>query len=377
MPCGSPVSIPNEPVPAPAPLHTIRMIQTFTHFPHRSPPSRGEHTGDSYRAAVCERLDGPGALQVQSLPRRRLSSGQVRVAIAAAGINFPDLLMTRGTYQYKPPLPFVPGMEAAGVVVETVADVQSVAVGQRVMINQVEGLFATEAVVSAESLIPAPADFSPAESACLLVAARTARHALVERAQIRPGETLLVLGAGGGVGLAAVEIGRLLGAHVIAAASSEEKLQAAMKRGATSSINYSREDLVTRARELVPDGIDVIFDPVGGDMFEQALRLPAWNGRLLIVGFASGRIGVAAANRPLIKGYSLIGVRAGEAARRDASVAERSAREIREWTAVGHLRPLISRTYPLQQAGLALEQLAIRRVVGRIALTVSDGWPVT
>ena len=329
-----------------------------------------------YWAAVCESLDGPACLHLQALPRVSLRPGEVRVAIGAAGINFPDLLMTRGAYQYKPPLPFVPGMEAAGVIIETAPDVTTLPVGQRVMVTARVGLFATEAVVPASAVVAAPAAFSLTEAACLLIAARTAHHALVDRAATRPGETVLVLGAGGGVGLAAVEIAHLLGARVIAAASSEEKLSAAMARGAAHGIDYSCEDLVDRAREISPDGFDVIFDPVGGDLFEQALRLPAWNGRLLIVGFASGKIGVAAANRPLIKGFSLIGVRAGEAARRDPQIAQRSAADIYAWTSAGHLRPLVSATLRLDEAGRALEQMAQRRAIGRIALTADETlWP--
>jgi NADPH:quinone reductase len=323
-----------------------------------------------YRAVCCVRLEGPAGLEIRSLPRQPLAAGEVRVRIAAAGVNFPDLLMTRGAYQYKPPLPFVPGMEAAGLIIETAADVSGFIPGQAVVLNTRAGLFAAEAVVPAHLLVPAPLGFSSVEAACLLVAARTARHALVDRAQTRHGESVLVLGAGGGVGLAAVEIAHLLGARVIAAASSDEKIRAAMSRGAQLGINYGSGDLVEQARAVAPDGFDVIFDPVGGDLFEQALRLPAWNGRVLIVGFASGRIGMAPANRPLIKGYSLLGVRAGEASRRDPLLAERSSRQIAAWTAAGHLRPHLSATFPLEQAGRALEEIEARRAIGRIALIV-------
>jgi NADPH2:quinone reductase len=325
-----------------------------------------------YQAVVCTHLDGPAGLELQSFARRALSPGEVRVAIAAAGVNFPDLLMTRGAYQYKPPLPFVPGMEAAGVIVEAASNVPDLTVGQRVIINTQVGLFATEAAVDARSVVPAPDTFSLTEAACLLVAARTARHALVDRAQTQPGETVLVLGAAGGVGLAAVEIANLLGARVIAAASSDEKLRIAISRGATHGINYLQGDLVDQARALVPQGIDVIFDPVGGELFEQALRLPAWNGRVLIVGFASGRIGVAPANRMLIRGFNLLGVRAGEAARRNPALAEQSARDIEAWTAAGHLKPHVSATFPLAEAQRALEEMAARRAIGRIALLASE-----
>jgi NADPH2:quinone reductase len=263
-------------------------------------------------------------------------------------------------------------MEAAGVIVEAASNVPDLTVGQRVMINTQMGLFATEAAVDARSVVPAPDNFSLTEAACLLVAARTARHALVDRARTQPGETVLVLGAAGGVGLAAVEIANLLGARVIAAASSDEKLKIAISRGATHAINYLQGDLVDQARALVPQGIDVIFDPVGGELFEQALRLPAWNGRVLIVGFASGRIGVAPANRVLIRGFDLLGIRAGEAARRNPALAERSAREIDAWTAAGHLKPHVSATFPLAEAQRALEEMAARRATGRIALVASD-----
>ena len=290
--------------------------------------------------------------------------------IIAAGVNFPDLLMTQGTYQYKPELPFVPGMEACGEIIEVAPDVTAFLPGQRVAINTRIGLFATEAVVPATAAVPAPSGFSAAETACLLVAVRTARHALIDRAGLRAGETVLVLGAGGGVGLAAVELGHLLGATVIAGASSDEKLQAARSRGAAHSINYGNGDLVEQVRGIAPEGVDVVFDPVGGNLFEQALRVMGWGGRLLIVGFASGRIGVAPANRPLIKGFSLVGVRAGEAARRDPRIAARSAHEIETWTAAGHLRPHICASFPLDQAADALRCLAERRAIGRIALTV-------
>jgi NADPH2:quinone reductase len=241
-----------------------------------------------------------------------------------------------------------------------------------VIVNARLGMYATEAVAPALAIMPAPANFTLAEAACLNVAARTAHHALVDRAQTRPGETVLVLGAGGGVGLAAVEIAHLLGARVIAAASSDKKIQMALSRGATHGINYSSGDLVEQVRAIVRDGVDVIFDPVGGALFEQALRLPAWNGRVLIVGFASGKIGVAPANRPLIKGYSLLGVRAGEAARRDRAIAERSTRALAAWTAAGHLRPHVCETFPLSQARSALEEVDARRAIGRIALLIDE-----
>jgi NADPH:quinone reductase len=332
-------------------------------------PGRG---AQAWQAMHCERLEGPGALRQRQGTAAPLLPGSARVRIAAAGVNFPDLLMTRGAYQLRPDLPFVPGMEAAGVVAEIADDVAGIAPGDRVIVSARHGLYAGEVVVPAAQLMPAPAAFSMAEAACFLVAARTARHALVDRAQLRAGETVLVLGAGGGVGLAAVEIARLLGARVIAAASSAEKLGAATGRGAHAAVNYAEGDLVDQVRAHAADGVDVIFDPVGGPLFEQSLRLPAWGGRVLIVGFASGVIGNVPANRPLIRGYGVLGVRAGEAARRDPALAARSQRELAAWSAAGQLRPLVSRTLPLSRAGEALEMLEQRRAIGRIALIVDE-----
>jgi len=319
-------------------------------------------------AMCCERLDGPQSLQPTSVAGHSLGPGQVRVRIGAAGVNFPDLLMTRGRYQRQPPLPFAPGLEAAGIVTDVAPGVTHPPLGARVMIQAQHGLFATEAAVQADQTLPMPPGFSMAEGACFLVAARTAHHALLDRAQLRRGETVLVLGAGGGTGLAAVEMAALLGARVIAAASTPEKLAAARARGAHHTVNYANDDLVRQVRSIAPEGVDVIFDPVGGALFEQAARLPTWGGRLLVVGFASGSIGSLATNLPLIKGYSLLGVRAGEAARRDPALAPRMLADLAHWCAQGHLRPLISHRLPLANAGDALQLLESRRAVGRIAL---------
>lgn len=323
----------------------------------------------AYRqAVVCAQLGGPDSLRLAELPVQSLEQGQVRVRLTACGVNFPDLLMTRGKYQLRPELPFIPGMEAAGRITEIGAGVSGFVPGDRVTVTARTGLYTTDAVVPVESLVAAPANFSDTECACYHVAAHTARHALVDRARVQPGETVLVLGAGGGVGLAAVQIAGLLGARVIAAASSVLKLDAARGRGATDTVDYRAGDLVEQVRALAPQGVDVIFDPVGGALFEQALRLPAWDARVLVVGFASGSIGNAPANRPLIKGFSIIGVRAGEAMRRNAALAERSRRELADWCARGHLKPLLQATFPLSAAAAALQQMEQRNAIGRIAL---------
>lgn len=323
--------------------------------------------------SACTALEGPDAMRLQRWPREPLAAGMLRLRIEACGANFPDLLMTRDRYQLRLAPPFVPGMEASGVVEEAAAGCGEFAPGARVVAHLRHGLFASEAVVPVAQVSHAPAGFSAAESACYRVAAFTAWHALGERAQLRTGETVLVLGAGGGVGLAAVEVASLMGARVIAAASATSKLDAARSRGAHATLNYRDGKLVEAVRAHAPDGVDVIFDPVGGELFEQALRLPAWNGRVLVVGFASGRIGSIPANLPLVKGYSVLGVRAGEATRRDPAMLARANRQLDAWTARGHLRPLISRRYPLAEAAEALRALEQRAAVGRIVLVPPGG----
>ena len=326
-------------------------------------------------AAVCRELRGPDAVSLCRWPRQPLGRGELRLRILAGGLNFPDLLMTRGEYQLRVAAPFVPGMEAAGIVEEMDPGTSGFRCGDRVVANLHHGLLASEAVVPVSQVTAAPAAFSWAECACYRIAAFTAWHALGDRARLRAGETVLVLGAGGGTGLAAVEVATLMGARVIAAASSAAKLEAARTRGATHIVDYSAAPLVEQVRAIAPQGVDVVFDPVGGDLFEQALRLPAWNGRLLVVGFASGRIGTVRDNLPLIKGYSILGVRAGEATRRDPALAERADRQLAEWTAQGHLRPLISQRLALADAADALRALERRTALGRIVLLPPDGPP--
>jgi NADPH2:quinone reductase len=319
-------------------------------------------------AAVCQDLGGPDSVSIREWPRQPLGPGELRLRIHACGLNFPDVLMTRGQYQLKVPPPFIPGLEAAGIIEEIGDGVGGLVRGDAVVANTQYGLFATEAVVPASQVSAAPPAFTMPESACYRVAAMTAWHALADRGQLRAGETVLVLGAGSGVGLAAVEMAALMGAEVIAAASSPDKLAAARSRGATHTVNYGTGKLVDEVRAIKPGGVDVIYDPVGGELFEQALRLPAANGRLLVIGFASGRIGNAPANLPLIKGYSIVGVRAGEAMRRDPQLATRMSLQLAKWTVQGHLRPLVSRTYALMEAPAALKSLEQRSAVGRIAL---------
>lgn len=256
----------------------------------------------TYRAVVCEALGPPESLQVRHLARVPLGPGTVRVALKASGINFPDFLMIQGLYQHRPELPFVPGLEAAGIVTEVAGDVDAVALGQKVIIQLRTGGYAEEAVVPAGQIRRLPEGFSFEEGATFLVAHLTAYHALSTRADLAPGQTLLVLGAAGGVGLASVQIGKALGARVLAAASTQEKLQVAARHGAEGGIDYSKERIEEGVKRLTSGaGADVVFDPVGIAQ-EAALRCLAWHGKLLIAGFAGGTIPAYAANRVLLKG---------------------------------------------------------------------------
>jgi NADPH2:quinone reductase len=320
------------------------------------------------KAVFCRELGPPEKLRLEEFASVPLAPGQVRVAVHAAGINFPDVLMAAGEYQLKPELPFVAGMEAAGDVVETAGGVDGVAVGDRVMVKLRHGAFADEVVVTPSQLTRLPNAFDYAEGATFLAAHGTAYHALVDRAQIAPGEVLLVHGAGGGVGLAAVELGKLLGATVIAAASSEEKLAVALVRGADHGVLYGPEPFRDAVKRITLGyGADVVFDPVGGEVFEQSLRCIAWGARILVIGFTGG-IGLARTNLVLIKGASVLGVRAGEAARRNPALAEARLTALTEWAEAGKIRPYISVRLPLQDYAAAMRLLIDRKAIGRVAL---------
>jgi len=320
------------------------------------------------RAIVCRELGSPESLRLEQFASVPPTPGQVRVAVRAAGINFPDILMAAGEYQLKPELPFTPGMEAAGDVSEVAGDVPGLAVGDRVIVKLRHGGYADEVVVTPAQLTPLPSTFDYAEGATFLAAHGTAHHALVDRGQIKPGEVLLVHGGGGGVGLAAVEIGKLLGATVIAAASSEEKLAVAKARGADHGMLYGSEPFRDAVKRITEGrGVDVVFDPVGGEIFEQSLRCINWGARLLVIGFTGG-IGVAKTNLVLIKGASVLGVRAGEAARRDPAIGEARLKSLFEWAEAGKVRPNISHRLPLADVAQAMRLLTERKAIGRVAL---------
>lgn len=319
------------------------------------------------RAIVCRELGPPEILKLETVSSAALAAGQARVAIHAAGINFPDILMVAGQYQFKPEPPFTPGVEAAGEVIE-VNDAPGVKVGDRVIVKARLGCYADEMVVDAGQLSPLPSAFDYAQGATFLAAHGTAYHALVDRAQLRGGETLLVHGAGGGVGLAAVELGKVLGATVIAAASSEEKLAVAKQRGADHTILYKSEPFRDAVKRITDGkGADVIFDPVGGEIFEQSLRCMAWGARVLVIGFTGG-IGLARTNLVLIKGASVLGVRAGEAVRKNPALGVARMAALEKLAMEGKVSPNISHRMPLADVAPAMRLLTERKAIGRVVL---------
>jgi NADPH2:quinone reductase len=321
------------------------------------------------KAVVCRELGPPERLRLETFVSVPLKLGEVRVAVHAAGINFPDILMAAGEYQLKPELPFTPGVEAAGEVIE-INGAAGVAVGDRVILKMRHGAYADEAVVTASQLAPLPSTFDYAEGATFLAAHGTAYHALIDRGQLRANEVLLVHGAGGGVGLAAVEMGKLLGATVIAAASSEEKLGVARARGADHLVLYSREPFRDSVKRITDGrGADVVFDPVGGEVFENSLRCMAWGARILVIGFTGG-IGLARTNLLLIKGASVLGVRAGEAVRKNPALGEVRIKALLEWAEAGKIRPHVSHRLPLEDYAQAMQLLIDRKAIGRVALTM-------
>lgn len=322
------------------------------------------------KKVVCRELGPPERLRLETFASAPLAAGRVRVAIRAAGINFPDILMAAGEYQLKPELPFTPGMEAAGDVTEVDGEAKGVAVGDKVIVKMRHGAYTDEAVVTPSQLTPLPSTFDYAEGATFLAAHGTAYHGLIDRGQLQRGEVLLVHGAGGGVGLAAVEMGKLLGATVIAAASSEEKLAVAKARGADHLVLYSSEPFRDAVKRITAGrGADVVFDPVGGQVFEDSLRCIAWGARLLVIGFTGG-IGLARTNLLLIKGASVLGVRAGEAARKNPALGEVRQKALLEWAEQGKIRPNVSHRLPLEDYAKAMRLLIERKAIGRVALVM-------
>ncbi len=323
------------------------------------------------RAVRIHELTGPRAMRVDDgLPDLPPPADRhVNVAVRAAGVNFPDVLLTRGRYQFKPTPPFSPGGEGAGVVTAVGAGVTSIAVGDRVAFTLLHGAFAEQVCVPemATAKLPDGVDFEV--GAATLLTYLTTYHALVDRAAIQKGETLLVLGAAGGVGIAAVELGKLLGARVIAAASSPEKLAFCREHGADEGIDYAKEDLKQRVKALTGAGADVVYDPVGGPLAEAALRSTGWQGRFLVVGFASGEIPKIPLNLVLLKGCQVVGVFWGSFAMRDPAANRAHADQILAWVAEGKLSPAIDAVLPFTEAADALVRLEERKVKGKLVLT--------
>jgi NADPH2:quinone reductase len=294
---------------------------------------------------------------------------QLVVSVRAAGVNFPDTLVIQGKYQLKPALPFSPGGELAGVVKEVGEAVTHLRPGDPVIAFAGWGAFAEEALVEASNAMPAPAGLDPRIAASFAMAYGTSLHALQDRARLSPGETLLVLGAAGGVGLAALELGKVLGARVIAAASTDAKLEICRRRGADEVVSYGREDWRDRVKELTGGkGVDVVYDPVGGALAEPALRLLAWGGRHLVVGFAGGDIPRIPLNLPLLKGFSIVGVYWGEFARREPQRHQANMRQLLSWLSEGKLQPLVSKVYALDRAAEALRAIMDRQATGKLVL---------
>ncbi|MCY4061187.1 MAG: NADPH:quinone oxidoreductase family protein [Chloroflexi bacterium] len=321
------------------------------------------------KALLCHQFGTPEDLSLADIPSPPLGAGQVKIAVRACGVNFPDILMIGGLYQLKPPFPFSPGLEVAGDIIEVAEDVRDRRVGARVMATMMYGGFAEEVVVPAAALLPMPPEMSYEHGAGFPLVYGTSHVALTHRAQLQAGETLLVLGAAGGVGLTAVELGKRLGARVIAAASTSEKLELARAYGADDLINYSSENLRDRLNELTEGrGVDVIFDPVGGDLFDQAVRRLAWEGRYLVIGFASGRIPSLPANIALLKNASIVGTFWGAYLKNDPGIIRASFAILTDWYASGLLKPHIHQVFALDEAPSALRQLMNRRAMGKVIL---------
>ena len=319
-------------------------------------------------AWICHNPVGTDALQWEEVPTPAPGAGQARVAVKASSLNFPDILMIQGKYQYRPPLPFVPGMEGAGEVIEVGDGVTSVAVGDGVVGGLRTGGFAEEAIAQASAVRKIPKGMDFVAAAAYPAAYLTAYVALKRRGNLQPGETLLVHGAAGGVGLAAVDLGLHFGARVIATASSDEKRNFLSLRGANLVLPS------TGFREAVKEftgglGADVIYDPVGGDVFDESVRCIAFDGRLLVIGFTSGRIPEISVNMPLIKGFSVVGVRAGEYGRRFPDRGRDNLDAIDALAEAGAIRPYVCATFPLDQAVEAMQMLQTRKVIGKVVVT--------
>jgi NADPH2:quinone reductase len=325
------------------------------------------------KAVLCKAFGPPESLVIEDVEPLKPGKGQVVISVKACGVNFPDTLIIQGKYQSKPPFPFIPGSEVAGIVKELGEGVDTIKVGRRVIAYIGVGGFAEEVIADTSQIIPMPHAMEFTTASAFMLTYATSHHALKDRAQLKQGETLLVLGAAGGVGLAAIEIGKVMGARVIAAASSDEKLEVCKQHGADEVINYATEDLRDRIKQLTGGkGVDVAFDPVGGDYSEPALRSMAWGGRFLVIGFAAGDIPRIPLNLPLLKACSIVGVFWGSFMERDPKHSRENIHELITWIAEGKLKPHVSATYPLEHVADALNDLLNRKVTGKAVLVTGE-----
>ena len=326
------------------------------------------------KAVLCKAFGPPDTLVYEDIPSPVPGKGEVVITMKAASVNFPDVLIIENKYQVKPPLPFSPGSELAGVVKEVGEGVTRFKPGDKVIAFAGSGAFAEETKTEEDRLIPMPEGMDFKTAASFILTYGTSDHALRDRAEVKPGETLLVLGAAGGVGIAAIEIGKALGARVIACASSADKLEVCKQHGADELINYATEDLRERIKAITADkGVDVVYDPVGGPYTELVLRSMAWRGRLVVIGFAAGDIPKVPLNLPLLKGCSIVGVYWGEFTKRQPREFMLSVAQLGKWFREGKLKPHISATLPLAQAADALKMMAARQVKGKVVLVSGNG----
>ena len=321
------------------------------------------------KAIVCRKFGPPESLEYDEVPSRPAGKNEVRIKVKAAGVNFPDTLIIQGKYQLKAEPPFTPGGEIAGEVIEAGEKVKHVRPGDAVAALIPTGGYAEEAVAMGDAVIPLPRGMSMNDAAGFPFTYGTSLHALKQRANLKAGETLLVLGAAGGVGLAALQIGKLMGARVIAAAGSDEKLAFCKAQGADDVVNYTKESLKEAVKKLTKgQGADVIYDPVGGDLAQDCFSCINWNGRYLVIGFASGKIPDVALNRLLLKGAAAVGVFWGAFVAREPKVNWENFQQLFAWYGEGKLKPHISATYPLAQASRALRDMLERKVTGKVLL---------
>lgn len=320
-------------------------------------------------AWLCSDPTGVEALKWTELPTPAPKAGEALIEIHAASLNFPDLLIVQNKYQMKPPLPFVPGSEYAGVVLAAGEGVNHLRPGQGVACLSGTGGFATHVIAPAARCIALPQGFAYVDAAAFIMTYATSHHALVDRAQLKAGETVLILGAAGGVGTAAIQIAKAMGARVIAAASTDDKCKRCLQLGADAAINYGAQDMRQAIKTLTDDkGPDVVYDPVGGPLAEPAFRSIAWRGRYLVVGFAAGPIPSLPLNLALLKGAAMVGVFWGEFARREPQANAAMLAELVQWYAQGKIKPVIDRTLPMAQLPTAFAQMAERAVMGKLVL---------